>query len=82
MNMRFLIAAILAVFIGATVSRFNVLVLIPISILAAAVVGISCWEEGYSALQIAGLVFIVIAIVQCGYLLGLVARWSFKGDDQ
>jgi hypothetical protein len=69
-----LLACIAGIYLGL---HFNILVLLPFSILGAGAYFFSPWTAGHSFLDSAGLLVLPMISVQAGYMLGLTARESY-----
>jgi nitric oxide reductase large subunit len=57
--------------------HFNILVLLPFSILGAGAFIMSSWASGQSLLDSAGILLVPLIAVQAGFMLGLTARESY-----
>ena len=57
--------------------HFNILVLVPFSVLGAGAYLFSSWASGQSPLDSAGVLFFPLISVQLGYMLGLTARGTY-----
>ena len=53
---------------------FNILVLLPFSVLGAGAFVVSSWASGQSLFDSAGLLWIPFIAIQAGYMIGLTAR--------
>jgi hypothetical protein len=56
---------------------FNILVLLPFSILGAGAFTFSAWNSGQSLLDCAGALLFPMIAIQAGYMLGLTAREAY-----
>jgi hypothetical protein len=57
--------------------HFNILVLLPFSVLGAGAFIFSSWASGQSFLDSASVLLLPIILVQAGYMLGLTARETY-----
>ena len=57
--------------------HFNVLVLLPFSILGAGAFLFSSWSLEHSLLDSAGFLLVLLVAVQAGFMLGLTARATY-----
>ena len=57
--------------------HFNILVLLPFSVLGAAAYIFSSWTSGQSLFDGAGILLFPLISVQAGYILGLTARETY-----
>ncbi len=57
--------------------HFNILVLLPVSILGAGAFIFSAWSSGHSLLDSAVILLVPLISVQAGFMLGLTARESY-----
>jgi len=57
--------------------HFNILVLLPFSILGAGAFIISSWSSGQSFLDSAVILLVPLISIQAGFMLGLTARESY-----
>jgi hypothetical protein len=57
--------------------HFNILVLLPFSVLGAGAFIFSSWASGQSFFDSASVLLLPIILVQAGYMLGLTARETY-----
>jgi len=57
---------------------FNILVLLPVSVLGAAAFIFSSWSSGHSFFDSVSVLLFPLIAVQAGYMLGLTARGSYR----
>ncbi len=57
--------------------HFNILVLLPFSILGAGAYIFSSWSSGQSLLDSAGVLLVPLIAVQAGFMVGLTARETY-----
>ena len=57
--------------------HFNILVLLPFSILGAGAFIFSSWSAGQSLFDSAGVLLVPLVSVQAGFMLGLTARGTY-----
>jgi hypothetical protein len=57
--------------------HFNILVLLPFSVLGAGAIIFSSWPSGPSLYDSAGVVLVPLISVQAGFMLGLMARETY-----
>jgi hypothetical protein len=57
--------------------HFNILSLLPFSVLGAGAYTVSLWSSGQSLFDNAGALLVAFILVQAGYMLGLTARETY-----
>ncbi|MBR0697755.1 hypothetical protein [Bradyrhizobium lablabi] len=57
--------------------HFNILALLPFSVLGAGAFIVSSWSAGETPMHSAGLIILPLIGVQAGYFLGLIARETY-----
>jgi hypothetical protein len=57
--------------------HFNILVLLPFSLLGAGAFIFSSWSSGQSLLESAGVLLVPLISVQAGFMLGLTSRETY-----
>lgn len=57
--------------------HFNILVLLPFSVLGAGAFIVSSWSSGQGLLDGAGVLLVPLISIQAGFMLGLTARGSY-----
>jgi hypothetical protein len=70
-----LLACCAGIFLGL---HFNILALLPFSVLGAGAYAFSAWMSGQSLLDSAGILLFPLFAIQAGYMLGLTARETYR----